>query len=167
VRVPVITIRPRTVEDLPSCVAALHEVYEADAYPAVWPEDPARWLTPAKLVDARIAEADRAVVGQVGIRESTLPEPVYAAIGNIASISVTRLFVVPSRRRHGVGRRLLDAAVEIAEQRGRRAVLDVEDGGVAAISLYQRAGWRRVHSGPGDWTTPDGRKAFLHYYLGP
>lgn len=162
-----ISIRPRSVTDLPACVAALHEVHETDGYPVVWPEDPAAWLTPAKLVDARVAEVDGVVVGQVGIGESMLPLAIRDGVPDVALISVIRLFVAPSRRRCGVGHRLLDAAVEMAEQRGCRAVLDVEIGGAAAISLYERAGWKRVHSGPAGWTMPDGRVASLHYYLSP
>ncbi|WP_218020335.1 GNAT family N-acetyltransferase [Nocardia sienata] len=161
-------IRPRSLDDLPACVAALRRVHEADGYPAAWPEDPVGWLNPAKLVDARIAESDGAVIGHVGIGGNALSEAVHAVAHDLgALISVVRLFVVPSARRCGTGRDLLDAAVEMARLRGRRAVLDVEDGGVAAISLYERAGWQRIHSGPGDWTTPDGRAAFLHYYLSP
>ncbi|WP_406235343.1 GNAT family N-acetyltransferase [Nocardia sp. NBC_01009] len=142
-------------------------MHETDGYPAVWPESPAGWLTPAKMVDARIAEADGVVVGQVGIGESMLPAAVRDDVPDVALISVIRLFVAPSSRKRGVGRRLLDAAAEMAEQRGCRAVLDVEIGGVAAISLYERAGWKRVHSGLANWTMPDGRVAFLHYYLSP
>lgn len=149
-------------------MAALRGVHETDGYPAAWPADPAGWLNPAKLIDARIAEAGHAVVGHVGIGESALPPAVRAVVrGNAAPISVVRLFVVPSSRRCGTGRGLLDAAVEMAKSRGRRAVLDVEDGAAAAISLYEREGWQRVHSGPGGWTRSDGRAAFLHYYMSP
>ncbi|MEU1524945.1 GNAT family N-acetyltransferase [Nocardia rhamnosiphila] len=143
-------------------------MHEADRYPAAWPEDPVGWLNPAKLVDARIADSDGAVVGHVGIGANVLPPAVHAvAHDHGVLMSVVRLFVVPSARRRGTGRGLLDAAADMARLRGRRAVLDVEDGGAAAISLYERAGWQRVHSGPGDWTTPDGRAAFVHYYLSP
>lgn len=162
-----IDVRPRAAEDLPACVAALREVHAADGYPSAWPEDPARWLTPAKLVDARVAEVDGVVVGQVGIGGSVLPGVFRDVVPGVALMSVIRLFVAPSNQRGGVGRRLLDAAVEMAGQRGCRAVLDVEISGAAAISLYDRAGWQRVHSGPAGWTMADGRAASLHYYLSP
>ncbi|MFD6162021.1 GNAT family N-acetyltransferase [Nocardia sp. NPDC060256] len=142
-------------------------MHEADGYPSAWPQDPAHWLTPAKLVDARVAEVDGVVVGQVGIGASLLPQAVRDVVPGVALLSVIRLFVAPSNRRGGVGGRLLDAAVELAGRRGCRAVLDVEVGGAAAISLYERAGWRRVHSGPAGWTMADRRVASLHYYLGP
>ncbi|GEM32042.1 GNAT family N-acetyltransferase [Nocardia neocaledoniensis NBRC 108232] len=130
-----ITIRPRTADDLPACVAALREVHSADGYPAVWPEDPVAWLSPVEQIDARVAESNHTVV--------------------------------PSHRRLDVGRRLLAAAVNMAGRRGGRAVLSVEAGGTAALSLYDSAGWKKIHSGPGGWTTPDGRPALLHYLLSP
>ncbi|PXX70772.1 ribosomal protein S18 acetylase RimI-like enzyme [Nocardia tenerifensis] len=162
-----ITVRPRTLEDLPACVAALRQVHAVDGYPVVWPQDPARWLTPAKLVDARVAEVGGVVVGQVGIGASALPRPVRDAVPETALMSVIRLFVTPADRGCGVGRRLLDAAVEMVEQRGCRAVLDVESRAVAAISLYERAGWKRMHSTRAQWSRSDGQAALLHYYLGP
>lgn len=162
-----ITIRPRNAEDLPSCVAALREVHTADGYPALWPEDPAAWLSPVKQSDARVAESNHTIVGQVGIGDSVLPTEIHAAIPGTELISVIRLFVIPSHRRLDIGRRLLAAAVDMADHRGRRAVLSVEAGGTAALSLYDSAGWKKIHSGPGGWTTPDGRPALLHYFLSP
>ncbi|MEU4314798.1 GNAT family N-acetyltransferase [Nocardia sp. NPDC024068] len=163
-----IGIRPRTSEDLPACVNALRQAHEADGYPAVWPDAPAHWLNPAKMVDSRVADDGSSVVGHVGIGESMLPPAVGAAVHDrIALISVIRLFVVLASRRQGTGRALLDAAATMAALRGCRAVLDVEDGAVAAVSLYERAGWQRIHSGPGTWTMPDGRAAYLHHYLSP
>jgi len=161
-------IRPRTPTDLPALVAALREVHEADAYPVNWPEDPAAWLDPPKLLDARVADLDGRVVGQAGIGEAEgLPPQVREAVGDEPVVAVVRLFVAPSGRGCGAGRALLDAAVAMAADRGARAVLDVEAGGTAAIALYERAGWKRVHSGPGDWTTPSGEAALLHHYVSP
>lgn len=161
-------IRPRTPADLPALVAALREVHEADAYPVNWPDDPAAWLDPPKLLDARVAVLNGQAVGQVGIGEAEdLPEQVREAVGNTPVVAVVRLFVGPSGRGHGAGRALLDAAVAMAADRGARTVLDVEAGGTAAIALYERAGWQHVHSGPGDWTTPSGETALLHHYVSP
>ncbi|MFJ8395709.1 hypothetical protein [Streptomyces sp. NPDC094144] len=39
-------IRRRRDDDLKACVEALATVYEADRYPARWPDDPAGWLPP-------------------------------------------------------------------------------------------------------------------------
>ncbi|MEV0644929.1 GNAT family N-acetyltransferase [Phytomonospora sp. NPDC050363] len=161
-------IRPRRTADLPALVAALREVHESDAYPVNWPQDPAAWLTPPKLLDSRVAETGGKVVGQTGIGEAEgLPGEVLAEVGDTPVVAVVRLFVAPSGRGHGLGRLLLDAAVEMAAERGARAVLDVEAGGAAAIALYERAGWLRVHSGPGDWLTPSGEPAHLHHFVSP
>ncbi|MFF2083575.1 GNAT family N-acetyltransferase [Nocardia sp. NPDC058176] len=162
-----ITVRPRTADDLPSCITALRAVHEADGYPAGWPEDPAAWLSPSKQLDARVAEADGAIVGQVGIGTSALPPQVRAAAPESTLASVIRLFVTPPHRRRGTGRHLLTAAVTMAHGRGYRAILDVEVGATAARSLYESAGWTRIHTAPGNWTTTDGRPATLLYYLSP
>ncbi|MFD0364800.1 GNAT family N-acetyltransferase [Nocardia sp. GCM10030253] len=160
-------IRARTTADLPACVAALRAVHEADGYPAVWPHDPAHWLTPSKLIEAHVADIDGTVTGHVGIGAGAVPTAVRNALPGNDFASVIRLFVSPVGRGHGVGRRLLDAAVTMAETRGLRAVLDVEAGAAAAIALYERGGWKCVHSGPGDWITFDGREALLRYYVSP
>lgn len=81
--------------------------------------------------------------------------------------SVSRLFATASARRSGVATALLAVAVAAATADDLRPVLEVEDGGVAAVRLYERAGWRLVSSREGDWTTADGRTALLHTYLAP
>jgi GNAT superfamily N-acetyltransferase len=54
------------------------------------------------------------------------------------------LYVVPAERDHGVGRRLLDAAIELARRTGCAAVdLEVETAHTRAENLYLRAGFRR------------------------
>ncbi|MEV6430411.1 GNAT family N-acetyltransferase [Nocardia sp. NPDC051463] len=162
-----VVIRPRTIHDLPDCIVALREVHEIDGYPAVWPEDPAGWLAPSKFVATLVAEIDGAVVGQVGLGDSAIPAAVQRMLPNTQLISVIRLYVAPPSRGHGVGMRLLDAAAATAEALQRKPVLNVETGAAAAIALYERTGWMRVHSQPDGWTTPDGRAAFLHHYVGP
>ncbi|GAA5056838.1 GNAT family N-acetyltransferase [Nocardia callitridis] len=162
-----VTIRARNAADLPACATALRSVHEADGYPAVWPAAPESWLTPTTLLEAMVAEVAGAVVGQVCVADGEVPAVVRARLPESTFISVTRLFVIPALRGHGVGHRLLEAAVTAAGHRGRRAVLDVETGGRAAVTLYEREGWTRVHSGPGDWITHDGRLAWLHHYVSP
>jgi GNAT superfamily N-acetyltransferase len=82
-------------------------------------------------------------------------------------VSVARLFVTPPTRRCGVAQALLDTAEAAAAACGLRLALEVEDGGKAAISLYERSGWRHVGTAPDDWTTVDGRTALMHAYLAP
>ncbi|MGK8523415.1 N-acetyltransferase family protein [Nocardia asteroides] len=163
-----VIIRPRTGTDLAACVAALRHVHDVDRYPGVWPSNPERWLSPPKLIAAAVAERDERITGHIGLGVSDgTPDPVRDAAGGATVVSVIRLFVVPGARRTGVGSRLLAAAVGSADSSGKRAVLTVEAGSAAAIAMYERSGWRRVHSGPGGWYTADGQEARVHYYVSP
>ncbi|WP_330229393.1 GNAT family N-acetyltransferase [Nocardia sp. NBC_00508] len=163
-----VIIRPRTAADAHDCAAALRQVHDVDRYPETWPADPVGWLSPSKLIAARVAEQARVVVGHVGLGagEET-PIAVRGAVGTLAVAWVIRLYVVPSARRAGVGSHLLAAAARMAASRGQRAALSVESGGAAAIAMYERSGWRRVHSAPGGWHTAQGQKAWMHYYVSP
>ena len=160
-------IRPRTPEDMPGCLEALEAVHKADAYPVIWPKDPAEWLTPETLIEARVAEHERAIVGHVGVATGEPPEAMRDLVSGAPLGWVTRLYVAPEARGLRLGTTLLKAAQEIAAEHGRRAVLDVESTATAAMALYEREGWRHVHSATGDWLAPDGRPARLRYYLAP
>lgn len=61
---------------------------------------------------------------------------------------VERLFVDPKATGGGLGRRLLDHALAVAD---RPVALEVADNCRAAIGLYQRAGWRETGRTPIDW----------------
>ncbi|WP_157170879.1 GNAT family N-acetyltransferase [Nocardia araoensis] len=163
-----VIIRPRTEDDLGPCAAALRQVHDNDRYPDVWPTDPAGWLSPPKLLAALVAEHDGTVVGHAGLGTSGgMPEVVLESAGTQTVVSVIRLYVVPVARRAGAGSQLLAAAARLAASRGRRAVLTVASDSAAAIAMYERHGWRQVHSGPGGWRTADGREARVHYYVSP
>ncbi|MFD0026358.1 GNAT family N-acetyltransferase [Streptomyces sp. NPDC058382] len=160
-------IRRRRDDDMKACVEALATVHEADRYPARWPADPAGWLTPDGLLDAWVALDGADVLGHVAL---TGTDPVMAADAGLRPdelVAVSRLFATASARRRGVASALLATAETAAAAGGLRLVLEVEDGGSAAVALYERAGWRHVASRPGDWTTADGRTALLHTYLAP
>ena len=61
-----------------------------------------------------------------------------------AATWLDELYVVPERRGHGVGQRLIDAVVKVAEAAGCHAVdLEVESGHEAVERLYERSGFRR------------------------
>jgi GNAT superfamily N-acetyltransferase len=150
-------VRPRRDDDLPSCVEALSAVHRTDAYPVNWPADPGLWLTPDGLLEAWVAAAGPEVFGHVAITGGVDGGPV----------SVARLFVPSRARRRGVAGALLDAARAWAAVRGLGLVLEVEDGGRAAIAFYERHGWRRVGTAESDWTTADGRTALMHTYVAP
>ncbi|MGW4380792.1 GNAT family N-acetyltransferase [Kitasatospora sp. NPDC004531] len=160
-------IRPRHDDDLPSCVRTLEAVHRADGYPSVWPARPELWLTPPELLGAWVAADGPALLGHVAL---TRADPALAAAvgrpsGQLAAVA--RLFVDRSARRGGLAAALLERAARAAAGAGRQPVLEVESGAAAAISLYERAGWRFVGSGPGGWSTADGQPAVVRTYLGP
>lgn len=148
--------------DLDACVALLAAVQAADGYPANWPEDPGRWLTPRDLVGAWVARRADEVVGHVCLCRAE--EGSSAAIWSAATGLpverlgvISRLFVGPSIRRQGLGERLLLAACGGARALARHPVLEVLDRDRAAAALYERLGWRRA--GPVD--------ADLRWYVAP
>ena len=54
-------------------------------------------------------------------------------------IKIGRMAVLPERRRHGIGRALLDAALELARERGaERAELSAQE---YVVPFYERAGF--------------------------
>ncbi|MEV7405280.1 GNAT family N-acetyltransferase [Streptomyces sp. NPDC091267] len=160
-------IRRRRDGDMKACIEALATVHEADRYPAQWPAGPGRWLTPDGMLDAWVAVAGPGVLGHVGLTRTGVVTAAQAGLPPDELVSVTRLFATATARRRGVARALIAAVTAAAAAEGRRLVLEVEDGSGAAVALYERAGWRRVGSRSGGWTTADGGTALMHTYLAP
>ncbi|MEW2180699.1 GNAT family N-acetyltransferase [Streptomyces sp. NPDC005406] len=160
-------IRNRHDDDLKACVEALATVYEADRYPARWPADPGGWLTPDSMLGAWVVVEGPDVLGHVALTRAD--EALAADVGRPAQelAAVARLFATASARRQGVASALLATVTKAAAAENLRAVLEVEDGGRAAMALYERVGWCRGGSRPGDWRTADGRTALLHTYVAP
>lgn len=146
-----VRIRPRKPEDLGQCVEVLEEVHAVDGYPALWPADPGRWLTPSRLLGAWVAEQAGALAGHVGL-SGVAAEPsvgLWAASTGLALDrlgAVRQLFVSPDARRCGIGEQLLAVACADARRRGLHPVLDVIDRKGAAMALYDRLGWRLAGS---------------------
>lgn len=160
-------IRRRRDDDLKACVEALATVHEADRYPAQWPADPGGWLTPDGLIGAWVAVEGPDVLGHVALTSTGQDLAADAGVPADQLASVARLFATASARRRGVARALVATASAAAAAEGLRLVLEVEDGGGAAIALYERTGWRHAGTRTGDWTTADGRTALLHTYVAP
>ena len=162
-------IRTRKPDDMAGCVTLLRAVHEASGYPSRWPDDPARWLTPARLVGAWVAEADGRITGHValvqGVRAQCLLEVTGRAPDELGGIS--RLFVSPAARRQGAARALLGVATARAAERGLQPVLDVVADGHAAIALYERSGWKLAGTQAATWTNADGVAPLVRYYVGP
>ncbi|MFM7548300.1 MAG: GNAT family N-acetyltransferase [Cyanobacteriota bacterium] len=63
----------------------------------------------------------------------------------LEELHITLVAVDPEQRRHGLGRRVLEALLAEAQRRGaERATLEVASGNEAARRLYGRAGFREA-----------------------
>jgi GNAT superfamily N-acetyltransferase len=162
-------IRARTPADLAGCVALLRTVHETSGYPSRWPADPARWLTPASLIAAWVAEADGLITGHIALVAGMRAECLLQATGRDPAElgGISRLFVGPAARRQGTALALLEAATARAADRGLQPVLDVVNDGHAAIALYERAGWKQAGTEPAAWTNADGNHPTVRYYVAP
>jgi GNAT superfamily N-acetyltransferase len=148
--------------DLDACVTLLAAVHAADGYPAYWPDEPGRWLTPRDLLNAWVARQADEVVGHVCLcrAEDGASGGIWSGATGLPIErlgAVGRLFVAPAARRQGLGERLLLAAGDEARRLGRHPVLEVLERDRAAAALYERLGWRRA--GPLD--------AELRWYVAP
>jgi len=166
-------IRPRGGPALPACVAALRQVHEADGYPAVWPRDPIRFLTPSRTHGAWVAESAAGITAHGALCGA---DDVAPAAGELAAavgvpedrlLVIARLFVVPAARRTGTGRALLTHLVAEARAANAHPVLDVVAGSTPAVTLYESAGWRRITTLKATWTDATGANPALHYYVAP
>lgn len=166
-RTPVRRRRPR---DLAACARLLWLVHAEGQYPVYWPDAPRAWLADPEVVEAWVAETRGELVGHVAIcevgrdpvtalrwREITGRSPARLA-------GVSRMFVRPRARGHGIGSALLDVAVKEIRARGLVPVLEVVTASRDAVALYDARGWRLA--GIYDWGRPADRLRVL-YYLAP
>ena len=163
-------VRTRVDSDLDECVRLLAEVHRLDGYPIFWPADAAGWLSPRGMLGAWVAEDGGRVVGHValaaigpGQRADAWSDATGLPPAGLAS--TTRLFVAGASRGAKVGSSLLGQACAAAAQHELYPVLDVVETNRDAIRLYERHGWRRVHSEP--WADARDEQLLLHYYVGP
>lgn len=140
-------VRLRTGTDLDACVLLLREVHQRDGYPMNWPERPACWLAQSSQLAAWVAELDGRIVGHVAMSRSGAGDAAPAlwsgrtGVDRETTAVVSRLFVSPAARGHGIGALLMARAVAQARQSGLHPVLDVLSSDTAAAALYERLGW--------------------------
>lgn len=65
---------------------------------------------------------------------------------------VSRLFVAPQARGHGIGALLVGRAVEEARRQGLHPLLDVVASDTAAATLYEKLGWERIATVEQRWS---------------
>jgi GNAT superfamily N-acetyltransferase len=144
-----VIVRERTDSDLDDCVEVAQIVHEKDGYPVYLPTDLRSFLFSPQAVAAWVAEIEKNVVGHVALHRRSTDAVMHLAT-DVTGLPadrfgvVARLLVAPEARRHGVGRALLQTAAEDATSRGLRPMLDVVSQHVAAVRLYEDAGWIRA-----------------------
>ncbi|MGW0536947.1 GNAT family N-acetyltransferase [Streptomyces sp. NPDC003032] len=173
---PVLRVRVRVREragerELETCVGVLALVHKTDGYPVNWPAEPADWLAGAGAFGAWVAELDGRVVGHVALSRSTAGDAApgvwseRAGVDAEATAVVSRLFVAPDARGHGVGALLMGRAVREARARGLHPVLDVVSSDASAAALYERLGWQLLAVVEQEWGP--GQRVSLRCYAAP
>ncbi|MFJ1881793.1 GNAT family N-acetyltransferase [Streptomyces sp. NPDC088137] len=166
-------VRWREDSDLDACVELLADVHERDGYPENWPERPGDWLAQPSLFAAWVAELDGKVVGHVGLCEGGAGDRAPVLWSRRAGVPVekaaviSRLFVSPTARGHGVGALLMERATGEARRRERHPVLDVLASDTSAVALYGRLGWTLLATVDHRWSPTETETVTLHCYAAP
>jgi phosphinothricin acetyltransferase len=96
------------------------------------------WLAVGERLPLLVADQDRAVVGWARIQ----PYSARAAYAGVGEVSV---YVAPSARGRGIGRRLLEALQASAEALGYwKLIGKLFTGNAASAALIHSCGWRDV-----------------------
>jgi len=145
-----VSLRERTGTDLDACARLVAAVHRLDGYPPYLPDnDFVRLLTEPTPIVAFVATVDDNVIGHVALHPYTGARTEALACERLgvepARLGVVaRLFSSVDRRRAGVGRLLLGAAMVAAQSRGLVPVLDVWVELRPAVALYESTGWKRL-----------------------
>lgn len=125
----------------PESAAVIAEILAAVMEPAWSPNSVAQFLAaPGSFALLAVAEAGR----------ETGPAGFLLARTGADECDLAAMGVDPAWRRRGVGRALLEKAVEIAAGRGARSMfLEVAEGNRAAVGLYRSLGFADVGRRPG------------------
>lgn len=133
-----VAIRPMQYDDLDR-VCAIENV----SFTCPWTRESFRRLVPRKDADMLVAEVGASVAGYAVIWYAGDD----AELGNLA--------VAPECRQRGIGRQLLDAAIEQARARGmRRLFLEVRVSNAVAEALYRSRGFVPVGIRPRYYQRP-------------
>ncbi|GEO81197.1 ribosomal protein S18-alanine N-acetyltransferase [Pararhodospirillum oryzae] len=140
------SIRAATAADAP-VLGVLHAAAFTPRHERPWPADELKALLALPGVHALLAEGDEPL-GMILIQ---------AVAGEAEILTVA---VRPDRRRQGVGRRLLDAALSAAAKANATAmILEVARDNTAALGLYHRYGFALRGQRPRYYNRTDGTTA--------
>jgi ribosomal-protein-alanine N-acetyltransferase len=123
-----------TVDDAPRC-ADLERAIFADESP--WP------------VEAFVAEIGSRTNRYIGVRDEAGVLVGYAGISVLGRVGgyeceIHTIAVDPAHRGSGLGRALLRALLDVADERDAETFLEVRTDNDAAISLYESVGFERL-----------------------
>lgn len=162
-------VRPLTAADLPAYRALMLHAYQAaaDAFTTTAEERAAEpdawWLRriadPKGLGLALGAFDGDALHGTVAVEFSAKPKTRHRAL-------VVGMFVHASARGRGLGRALMQAALQVARERPGVSVvaLTVTEGNAAALALYASCGFRSWGTEPMAILTPGGYRGKVHLW---
>lgn len=162
-------IDPLTSSHMPPYRALMLQAYELDANAftstaAERAAEPDSWwlermADPDGMSVALGAFEGEDLVGTVALEFNAKPKTEHKAL-------LIGMYVVPSLRGRGVGKALLQRALERAEARGgtRVMTLTVTEGNEPAVRLYKDAGFEVFGTEPMAILTPTGFKAKLHMW---
>ena len=144
-----VRIRSRSGDDLPALRQLAEDVLRLDGYPPRLPRDLGRFIAASDALASFVAVSEGQVVGHVCVSPSSSPEVLDLAqralgVPTQQLAVVARLLVSPAHRRNGFAQALLAEALGEVARLGRTPILDVATHFDAAMSLYERSGWRRL-----------------------
>jgi ribosomal protein S18 acetylase RimI-like enzyme len=100
----------------------------------------------ARLIDRGEIIVFLAADGPDGVAQLTFRTSIWS---DAPDAYLAELYVAPERRGQGLGRALLDAAIDAARAAGAEVIdLNTSDGDVAAIGLYESAGFTNREGRP-------------------
>ncbi|MDI9897756.1 ribosomal protein S18-alanine N-acetyltransferase [Rhodococcus sp. IEGM 1381] len=133
-----VSIEPMTVQDAPRCAYLEAVLFEGDG---PWTED----LFVAELAAPHIhyvtARENGEMIGYAGV--ALLGQPSRGAFV-VGESEVHTIGVDPAHHRRGIGGRLLDELLRIADEHGGPVFLEVRTDNEPAIELYKREGFEIV-----------------------
>ena len=101
--------------------------------------------------DALVARDEVVRIGAAWLRLFSADRPGYGFVDE--ATPELGIAVVGERRGRGVGRKLLDALLQLARDEGHAAVsLSVSERNLPAVKLYETGGFERVTLADGSWT---------------